>query len=47
MSWVRVLKKSLIIKTVEEDSEIFCKKKDVWPVEDYGIKEDQSDEVWN
>lgn len=45
MSWVRVLKGHLVINTVEEDSEEFCRKKDAWPVEDYGIRKDQNDEV--
>lgn len=45
MSWVKVLKGHLINNTEEEESGIFPKKRDVWPVEDYSISKDQSDEV--
>lgn len=45
MSQVKVLKGHLRNNTVEENSEMFCKKRDAWPAEDYSISEDQSDEV--
>lgn len=45
MSQVKVLEGHLINNSEEEDSGMFCKKRDVWPVEDYSISKDQSEEV--